>query len=201
MIISLRVDVRRASSRVTIVFTAPSTGVESARVTVLRTELEAKTANQAAVIELQKALAEIQAQKDIMVAMATAFGEALGKANMTIWGDPRTLSEMQQSFMGGMKNGQFMKGLLTTTPPEVVNAATRAVDGLTAGVGGALKSLASRFVGREVTDEEAASVWQDERVQAVLAELKERKTPAPVAEKTIEPATRPQEAPTKKPKA
>jgi hypothetical protein len=177
--------------------------VESARVTVLKSELEAKTANQAAAIELQKSLAEIQAQKEIMVALASAFGEALGKANMTIWGDPKTLAEMQQSFMGGMKNGQFVKGLLTTTPPQVVDAATRALDSLSSGAGGALKAFASRFAGREITDEEAASVWQDARVQAVLAELKERNQGnSHVAEKTIEPAARtPEPAPAKKPKA
>jgi hypothetical protein len=199
-----RAEGRRAEEMVPVNVDREKVGVESARVTVLRTELEAKTANQAAAIELQKALAEIQAQKEIMVAMATAFGEALGKANMTIWGDPRTLADMQQSFMGGMKNGQFVKGLLTTTPPEVVNAASRAVDSLSSGLGGALRALTSRFAGREVSDEEAASVWQDARVQAVLAELKARAPVAqPVADKTIEPTARPQEpaAANKKPKA
>jgi hypothetical protein len=101
---------------------------------------------------------------------------------------------MQQSFMGGMRNGQFMKGLLTTTPPEVVDAATRAVDSLAAGVGGAVRALAARVTGREISDEEAASVWQDARVQAVLAELRERGSgSAPAPEKTITPAARPPE--------
>lgn len=198
-----RAEGRKAEEMVPVTVDREKVSVESARVNVLKSELEAKTANQAAAIELQKSLAEIQAQKEIMIALASAFGEALGSANMTIWGDPKTLADMQQSFMGGMRNGQFVKGLMTTTPPDVVDLATRAVDNLSSGVGGALRSLASRLVGRDVSDEEAASLLQDQRVQAVLAELKQRGNGSSVADKTIEPAARPQDpAPAaKKPKA
>ncbi|MBS3903638.1 MAG: hypothetical protein KGZ30_04695, partial [Anaplasmataceae bacterium] len=52
------------------------------------------------------------------IAQAQAFGEALGKANLNVWGDPSTVAKMTTAFNSGQQTGHYVEGLLHGTPDE-----------------------------------------------------------------------------------
>lgn len=80
--------------------------------TVLKPELVAKTENAKVSIELTLGQAKIDADKEVGIALAEAFGEMMGKANMNIYGDPETLAKMSRSFLNGHGLAQKIDGFL-----------------------------------------------------------------------------------------
>lgn len=120
--------------------------VEKQKVDVLRSELEAKSQHQEIAAQLQIEIARIAANKESAVAFAQALGEALGKANLTIWGDPSTVAQVSRAFAVGQTNGAFLHGLANTTPQEVKTAVADGLSGLaTMGAG-----LLAKLTGQEV---------------------------------------------------
>ncbi len=115
----------------------------SSKVLVLKTELEAKSANQEAAIQLQISLAQIAADKDARIAFATAAGQALGAAKMQIFGDPGTLQSMLGAWQKGTEHGKYVDALVTSTPSEVTGLMKTVAEG-----------LAARFAGKTVNAEE-----------------------------------------------
>ena len=68
--------------------------VEDARVTVKIRDLEGQSRFESIARELQVQLATIQAEKESKIAAAKAMGEAMSKANLTVWGDPGALERV-----------------------------------------------------------------------------------------------------------
>ena len=67
--------------------------------------------------------------------MTDAFGAALAKANMTIWGDPTTLARMSQAFAAGQQNGSFVGGVSESLPNGVKESVSDLAQILTAALG------------------------------------------------------------------
>ena len=96
--------------------------VERARVSVQRQELENKAQFESIARDLQVDLARIEAEKQIRIAAAQAFGEAMASAKMTVWGDPQTAARMAESFFKGQQFGFLADGLLTNAPDGLKDA-------------------------------------------------------------------------------
>lgn len=64
---------------------------EENRVIVRRKDLETQAQFETTARELQVELTRIAVEKEARIVMAKSLEEALGKAEMTVWGDPATL--------------------------------------------------------------------------------------------------------------
>ena len=96
--------------------------VELARVGVERQELENKAEFETISRGLQVDLAKIEAEKQVRIAAAQAFGEAMASAKMTVWGDPGTVQRMSESFFKGQQFGYLADGLMTNMPDGIKDA-------------------------------------------------------------------------------
>jgi uncharacterized membrane protein YqiK len=101
--------------------------VEAARVQVLRNELSAKAEYDQISVELEKALAEINAGKEVGVAFAQSFGDAFSQADINLYGEPDMLGTAMSSFTKAAGIGAFMDGIKTTTPRGTTEAAAAAL--------------------------------------------------------------------------
>lgn len=115
--------------------------VQAAEVEVLKTKLAAQDEHQAAAIELQVKLAEIEADKQVRIAAAQALGNAFSKANMTIWGDRSTVDQISRMFVSGQAFGQMVNGAENTLSPEVSALVKGGITGLSGIVAGLAKRL------------------------------------------------------------
>lgn len=120
-------------------------GVERARIDVKREDLRNQAEFDSIARELQVELARIAAEKDARIAMANAFGEAMAKANVTVWGDPTTVSRMTEAFFHGQQNGKYFEGLVGATPPELKETAAALLTSL-----GASGASFAEFLRKEV---------------------------------------------------
>jgi len=93
--------------------------VDAEQVKVDHDRLEQQEEFGRAAIDLQIRLAEINANKEAKIEAAKAMGEALSKADMTIWGDPDTFQRMSGSFLNGQDKTLFLEGMISQAPDEV----------------------------------------------------------------------------------
>ena len=84
-------------------------------------------------------LATIQAEKEAKIAAAQAMGEAMSKANLTVWGDPGALEKVTSAFFHGQAIGAFTNGVSRSLSPEVAELLKR-VTGVELGGPAAAKS-------------------------------------------------------------
>jgi flotillin len=104
--------------------------VERARVAVQREELESKSTFESISRDLQVDLARIEAEKEVRIEAAKAFGQAMASARMTVWGDPSTVQKMTDSFFRGQQFGFLTEGLLGALPEDMRNAVGQAAQRL-----------------------------------------------------------------------
>jgi uncharacterized membrane protein YqiK len=104
--------------------------VERARVDVLRQELESKATFESISRDLQVDLARIEAEKEVRIEAAKAFGQAMASARMTVWGDPTTVQRMSESFFRGQQFGFLTDGILDNIPEELKAALGQAAQRL-----------------------------------------------------------------------
>ncbi len=100
--------------------------VEDARVTVKIRDLEGQSRFESIARELQVQLATIEAEKEAKIAAAKAMGEAMSKANLTVWGDPGALERVTSAFFKGQAIGAFGNGLSRSLSPELAELVKRA---------------------------------------------------------------------------
>lgn len=93
--------------------------VERERVAVKRADLEAQAQFQDIAKDLQITIAAIEAERDARIAASKAVGEALGRADMQIFGDPDTLRSLTDRFYQGQSVGTFLDGLKGSMPESV----------------------------------------------------------------------------------
>ncbi|MDQ3813308.1 MAG: SPFH domain-containing protein [Armatimonadota bacterium] len=136
--------------------------VERARVDVKAKDLEIQARHQEIAKDLQIALAQIQASKEAQIAAAQAMGNALGNANMTIWGDPQSFQRMSSAFYRGQEIGQIAGGFIQGAPDGV-----KATIGELGQVGAA---LIKRFTGKDVDPEEVEQVIETARKNGAAAQ-------------------------------
>ena len=90
--------------------------IESQRVEVLRQELEAKDRYKQAAIHLELARRQIDAGKEVGVAMANAIGKFMAQGQFQIFGDPATLADMTNRFSSGLGLTEVLTGLKEGNP-------------------------------------------------------------------------------------
>jgi len=93
--------------------------LERQRVEIERQALENKQTFDKAAIGFETAKLQIEAVKEVQVAMARSLGEFMSKGSFQIFGDPTTLSEMTTQFSKGLGFGQLMDGLIDGTPDSI----------------------------------------------------------------------------------
>lgn len=98
--------------------------VERARVAVQREALESQAEFESISRGLQVDLARIDAEKQIRIEAAKAFGAAMASAKMTVWGDPDTVSKISENFFRGQSFGSLVDGLASAVPDALKDAAT-----------------------------------------------------------------------------
>ncbi len=86
--------------------------------TVKIRDLEGQSRFESIARELQVQLATIQAEKEAKIAAAQAMGEAMSKANLTVWGDPAALERVTSAFFQGQAIGAFSSGVSRSLSPE-----------------------------------------------------------------------------------
>ncbi len=97
--------------------------VDAARVTVLRNELAAKAQYDSISVELEKVLADISARKDVGMAFANAFGQALSAADINLYGNPEMLGTAMDAFTKAAGIGAFVDGVKQTMPDDALRGA------------------------------------------------------------------------------
>ncbi len=90
--------------------------VFEARVAVERNQLQNQAEFETIARELQVQLAQIAAGKDVGIAQAQAMGQAIGAANITLYGDPTTLGKVLEAFNTGQRAGVLLEGLNGSAP-------------------------------------------------------------------------------------
>jgi uncharacterized membrane protein YqiK len=116
---SLEAEGDRAVQMVPVTVAREQVNVEDARVTVKIRDLEGQSKFESIARELQVQLATIEAEKEAKIAAARAMGEALAKANIKLWGDPKAVQQMAEAFFRGQSIGSFTNGLTEALPPAV----------------------------------------------------------------------------------
>ncbi len=121
--------------------------VEQAKVAVARQDLSNKAEFESIARELQVELAKIEADKQVRIESAKAFGVALSTAHIQMWGDPTMVQKMAEAFMSGQRTSTLIQGFAQNTPQ---------LEQLTP----LLMALAKKF-GIELTPEQVQSLTSD----------------------------------------
>lgn len=170
--------------------------VEQARVDVERQELENKQTFSEAALKFEVSKLEIQANAEVQKAFAQAMGEMLAKANMQIFGDPTTLSNMAGRFMQAAGYGQMLNGLKAALPDGVQQLAGGALSNLGASLAGALQKVAGQSIDPAAIEKIVAQVLAEHTtpakgnghtLEAPASTPAVTPTPAEVASKAIPP--------------
>jgi uncharacterized membrane protein YqiK len=119
---ALQAEGERATQMVPVDVERQRVEVERAKVTVERQDLENKAQFESISRGLQVDLARIEAEKQVRIAAANAYGEAMASAKMTVWGDPETAARMAESFFKGQQFGYLSEGFMNNAPDGVKDA-------------------------------------------------------------------------------
>jgi len=136
--------------------------VEQARVEVERQELENKQTFSEAALKFEVQKLEIQANADVQKAFAVAIGDMLSQADMQIFGDPTTLSDMAGRFMSAAGYGQMFAGLRKTLPEDVQEFAGRTLTGASSALAAALKKVTGQEVDAASIEKAVSQVIEDQ---------------------------------------
>lgn len=107
---------QRAIQMVPVEVDAKRVEIEAQRVEVLRKELEAKEDHSKAAIQLEIAKLQIDASKEVGMAMAHSIGQFMSQGQFQVFGDPQTLSAMTSKFADGLGLTQVLVGLKEGNP-------------------------------------------------------------------------------------
>jgi hypothetical protein len=121
--LALRAEGDRATQMVPVDVERQRVEVERARVAVQRQALESQAEFESIARGLQVDLARIDAEKEVRIEAAKAFGSAMASAKMTVWGDPNTVAKMSETFFRGQSFGFLVDGLATSVPDALKDAA------------------------------------------------------------------------------
>ena len=174
-----RAEGERAKEMVPVQVDREKVNVEAARVEVKRQELENQEKYSAAALDFELKKQQIVANKEVQIQMANAVGTMLSSAKMQLFGDPSTVARMTQQFLRSVGWGMSVEGLVTSTPPDVREAAM----GLIKGTGSTLRDLVARLArGRTAIDPETLE-------HALVEAIAKAKAEPPAAEAHAEAET------------
>ncbi|MCS6777906.1 MAG: SPFH domain-containing protein [Chloroherpetonaceae bacterium] len=115
---ALHAEGEQALQMVPVLVAREQVKVEDDRVAVKIRELEGQARFESIARELQVELAKIEAEKAARIAAAEAFGAAMAKANVTIWGDPEAMQKMARAFFAGQSAGFMLDGFQANLPAQ-----------------------------------------------------------------------------------
>jgi flotillin len=92
--------------------------VEQARVEVERVSLSNRQEYGDAALKFELEKLRIEADKEVRIAAAQAMANMFAKAQMQIFGDPTTMSQMSQQFLKAASYGTATDGFVKALPPE-----------------------------------------------------------------------------------
>lgn len=119
--------------------------VQRARVEVERQELENKQTFERAAIEFETAKLQIQANKEVQVAMAQSIGQFMSRGDYHIYGDPTTMSQMMMQVTRGLGFGALTSGLMEGMPAEAKDL----LHSVTSRLGEVGSAVADRLAGQK----------------------------------------------------
>lgn len=119
--------------------------VREIEVELERRALENRQTFERVAIEFETTKLEIEARKEVQIAMAKAVGDALAKADFKVYGDPSTMASMITNLSRGLGWGALAEGAVQGAPDQV-NDLLSQVGGLI-GNGGA-QALLSQVMGK-----------------------------------------------------
>ncbi len=117
--------------------------VEKAKVDVERQALENRETFAEAALGFERAKLEIEATKEVQIALAGAVGQAMSKAHFQVYGDPTTMAAMITQLTKGLGLGALLDGAVLGLPEEARQAASDAVAGAAESVGAVVKRVAA----------------------------------------------------------
>jgi uncharacterized membrane protein YqiK len=123
--LALKAEGDRATQMVPVDVERQRVEVERARVEVQRQALESQSAFESIARGLQVDLARIDAEKEVRIEAAKAFGAAMASAKMTVWGDPNTVTQMAETFFRGQSFGYLFDGFAQGAPDAVKEAVSQ----------------------------------------------------------------------------
>jgi len=126
-----RAEGERAVKMVDVTVERERVNVEQARVDVERLSLSNKQEFEAAALNFELEKLRIQMEKDVRIAAAQAMANMFAKAQMQIFGDPTTMTQMSTQFMRAASLGTAADGLLRTLPPGGQELLAKVVGGVT----------------------------------------------------------------------
>lgn len=164
--------------------------VEAERVEVARKQMEVDKATaefkqqfEKSAIEFELGKLEIQAKKEVQVALANAIASFTEKGSYTVYGTPDTMADMMEKFSKGLGIGSFMDGLGSgLNGGNGHKTAGETVDDLA----GMLGSIVKKVTGKDIslTPETAQQI-----AALVTANLPSAQEAAPVKKAELAPIT------------
>jgi uncharacterized membrane protein YqiK len=139
----LRAEGERAQQMVPVQVDREKVNVEGARVEVQRQSLENQEKFSKAALDFELKKAQIIANKEVQVQMASAVGHMMASAKMQLFGDPSTLAQMYGQFLKSVGWGLTVDGLIASTPESVRDAAMK----LVTGTGETIRDMVTRLIG------------------------------------------------------
>ena len=154
----LRAKGQEAAKMVDVKVDRERVAVEQARVEVERQQLENKQTFSDAALKFEVQKLEIQAGVEVQKAFAEAVGQMLSHANMQIFGDPTTLSNMTGRFMSAAGYGQMFNGLRAALPADLKDLAGRTLGELGSTLAAALKRTTGADIDPTTVEQVVAAV-------------------------------------------
>ncbi|RYX86445.1 hypothetical protein EON83_01890 [bacterium] len=123
--------------------------VREIEVELERRALENRQTFERVAIQFETTKLEIEARKEVQMAMAKAVGEALAQADFKVYGDPSTMASMLTNLNRGLGWGAMAEGAVQGTPDQVKDLLSQ-VGGLIQN--GGAQELLSQLTGKTATE-------------------------------------------------
>ncbi len=122
-----------------------------------RRALENRQTFERVAIQFETTKLEIEARKEVQMAMAKSVGEALAQADFKVYGDPSTMASMISNLTRGLGWGALAEGALQGAPEQVKELVSQ--------VGGFIQNgdageLLSQMAGKTVTEHTVSTTTQ-----------------------------------------
>lgn len=112
--------------------------VREIEVELERRALENRQTFERVAIEFETVKLEIEARKEVQIAMAKAVGEALAQADFKVYGDPSTMASMITNLSRGLGWGALAEGVVQGAPEQVQDLISQVGDFVQSGTAQAL---------------------------------------------------------------
>jgi flotillin len=134
-----QVEVERSNQMIAVDVAREQVKVKKDQVAVERQELEQREQFGRAALEFELSKLSITQEATVRIETARALSQITQKANMTIFGDPTTLSAMTRDYAGMMSVGKRLNGFFAGVGDDT--AARKAVDGVVDAATGVLSGV------------------------------------------------------------